>query len=42
MSSLQSQLDLFAQQTQKNLTDVLTKNGSLKTTITAMQENVHL
>ncbi|KAM4775464.1 kinesin-like protein KIF11 isoform 2-T2 [Cyanocitta cristata] len=42
MSLLQSQLDLFAQETQKNLTDVLTKNGSLKTTITAMQENVHL
>ncbi|TRZ25460.1 hypothetical protein HGM15179_001519 [Zosterops borbonicus] len=42
MSLLQSQLDLFAQETQKNLTDVLTKNGSLKTTITAMQESVHL
>ncbi|XP_071295238.1 kinesin-like protein KIF11 isoform X1 [Agelaius tricolor] len=42
MSSLQSQLDLFAQETQKNLNDVLTRNGSLKTTITAMQENVHL
>ncbi|CAN8216238.1 unnamed protein product [Coccothraustes coccothraustes] len=42
MSLLQSQLDLFAQETQKNLTDVLTRNGSLKTTITAMQENVHL
>ncbi|XP_032551542.1 kinesin-like protein KIF11 isoform X1 [Chiroxiphia lanceolata] len=42
MSSLQSQLDVFAQETQKNLTNVLTKNGSLKTTITAMQENVHL
>ncbi|XP_071420412.1 kinesin-like protein KIF11 isoform X4 [Pithys albifrons albifrons] len=42
MSSLQSQLDLFAQETQKNLTNVLTKNGSLKTAITAMQENVHL
>ncbi|KAM3666352.1 kinesin-like protein KIF11 isoform 1-T1 [Ammospiza maritima maritima] len=42
MSSLQSQLDLFAQETQKSLTDVLTRNGSLKTTITAMQENVHL
>ncbi|XP_054688319.1 kinesin-like protein KIF11 isoform X1 [Grus americana] len=42
MSSLQSQLDLFAQETQKNLTNVLVKNGSLKTTITAVQENVHL
>ncbi|XP_066047282.1 kinesin-like protein KIF11 [Chamaea fasciata] len=42
MSLLQSQLDLFAQETQKNLTDVLTINGSLKTTITAMQESVHL
>ncbi|KAK4821686.1 hypothetical protein QYF61_027388 [Mycteria americana] len=42
MSSLQSQLDLFAQETQKNLTNVLAKNGSLKTTITAVQENVHL
>ncbi|XP_063019554.1 kinesin-like protein KIF11 isoform X2 [Melospiza melodia melodia] len=42
MSSLQSQLDLFAQETQRSLTDVLTRNGSLKTTITAMQENVHL
>ncbi|XP_058697355.1 kinesin-like protein KIF11 [Poecile atricapillus] len=42
ISVLQSQLDLFAQETQKNLSDVLTKNGSLKTTITAMQENVHL
>ncbi|RMC11533.1 hypothetical protein DUI87_11653 [Hirundo rustica rustica] len=42
MSLLQSQLDLFAQETQKNFTDVLTKNGSLKTTITAMQESVHL
>lgn len=36
------QLDLFAQETQKNLADVLAKNGSLKTTITAVQENVHL
>ncbi|KFV82797.1 Kinesin-like KIF11, partial [Struthio camelus australis] len=42
ISSLQSQLDLFAQETQKNLTGVLAKNGSLKTTITAVQENVHL
>uniref|UniRef100_A0A8C3MLM4 Uncharacterized protein n=1 Tax=Geospiza parvula TaxID=87175 RepID=A0A8C3MLM4_GEOPR len=42
MSSLQSQIDHFTQETQKNLTDVLTRNGSLKTTITAMQENVHL
>nr|XP_021149439.1 kinesin-like protein KIF11 [Columba livia] len=42
MSSLQSQLDLFAQETQKNLNNVLAKNGSLKTTITAVQENVHL
>ncbi|KAM9612384.1 kinesin-like protein KIF11 isoform 1-T1 [Morphnus guianensis] len=40
--SLQSQLDLFAQETQKNLTNVLIKNGSLKTAITAVQENVHL
>ncbi|KFO83572.1 Kinesin-like KIF11, partial [Buceros rhinoceros silvestris] len=42
MSSLQSQLDLFAQETQKNLTSVLAKNGSLKTTIAAVQGNVHL
>ncbi|KGL76230.1 Kinesin-like KIF11, partial [Tinamus guttatus] len=42
ISSLQSQLDLFAQETQKNLTGVLAKNGNLKTTITAVQENVHL
>ncbi|XP_009896048.2 kinesin-like protein KIF11 [Dryobates pubescens] len=42
MSSLQSHLDLFTQETHKNLTDVLAKNGSLKTTITAVQENVHL
>ncbi|KAJ7416856.1 Kinesin-like protein KIF11 [Pitangus sulphuratus] len=42
MSSLQSQLDVFAQETQENLTNVLMRNGSLKTTITAMQENVHL
>ncbi|XP_027765397.1 kinesin-like protein KIF11 [Empidonax traillii] len=42
MSSLQSQLDVFAQETQENLTKVLRRNGSLKTTITAMQENVHL
>ncbi|XP_064000764.1 kinesin-like protein KIF11 [Pogoniulus pusillus] len=42
MSSLQSQLDMFTQETQRNLTNVLTKNGSLKTTITAVQENVHL
>ncbi|XP_072197114.1 kinesin-like protein KIF11 [Excalfactoria chinensis] len=42
MSSLQRQLDLFAQETQKNLADVLAKNGSLKTTIAAVQENVHL
>ncbi|XP_042643873.1 kinesin-like protein KIF11 isoform X2 [Tyto alba] len=42
MSSLQSQLDLFARETQKNLTNVLTKNGSLKTAITAVQENIHL
>uniref|UniRef100_A0A672VDF1 Kinesin family member 11 n=1 Tax=Strigops habroptila TaxID=2489341 RepID=A0A672VDF1_STRHB len=42
MSSLQSQLDLFAQETQKNLTSVLAKNGSLKTTISTVQENVHL
>ncbi|XP_065528004.1 kinesin-like protein KIF11 [Lathamus discolor] len=42
MSLLQSQLDHFAQETQKNLTNVLAKNGSLKTTISAVQENVHL
>ncbi|KFW02036.1 Kinesin-like KIF11, partial [Eurypyga helias] len=42
MFSLQSQLDLFAQETQKNFTYVLAKNGTLKTTITAAQENVHL
>uniref|UniRef100_A0A8C9F7D2 Kinesin family member 11 n=1 Tax=Pavo cristatus TaxID=9049 RepID=A0A8C9F7D2_PAVCR len=42
MSSLQRQLDLFAQETQKNLADVLAKNGNLKTTITAVKENVHL
>ncbi|OXB72251.1 UNVERIFIED_CONTAM: hypothetical protein H355_012675, partial [Colinus virginianus] len=42
MSSLQRQLDLFAQETQKNLAGVLAKNGSLKTTITAVQENVRL
>ncbi|KAM6105803.1 kinesin-like protein KIF11 [Pterocles gutturalis] len=42
MYSLQSQLDLFAQEAQKNLTNVLTTNGSLKTTISAVQENVHL
>ncbi|XP_069720148.1 kinesin-like protein KIF11 [Phaenicophaeus curvirostris] len=42
MSSLQSQLDLFAQETQKSFTNVLTKNASLKTAITAVQENVHL
>ncbi|KAI6066337.1 Kinesin-like protein KIF11 [Aix galericulata] len=42
VSSLQSQLDLFAQETQKNLSDVLAKNQSMKTTITAVQEDVHL
>ncbi|XP_010009169.1 PREDICTED: kinesin-like protein KIF11, partial [Nestor notabilis] len=42
MSSLQSQLELFAQETQKNLTHVLAKNGSLKTTISTVQENVHV
>ncbi|XP_025907431.1 kinesin-like protein KIF11 [Nothoprocta perdicaria] len=42
ISSLQSQLDLFARETQKSLTGVLAKNGNLKTTITAVQENVHL
>ncbi|XP_005144111.2 kinesin-like protein KIF11 [Melopsittacus undulatus] len=42
MSLLQSQLDFFAQETQKNLTNVLAKNGSLKTTISAVQENVLL
>lgn len=42
MSLLQSQLDHFAQEIQINLTDVLTRNESLKTTITAMQENIHL
>ncbi|XP_061204985.1 kinesin-like protein KIF11 [Neopsephotus bourkii] len=42
MFVLQSQLDLFAQETQKNLTNVLAKNGSLKTTISVVQENVHL
>ncbi|XP_061315110.1 kinesin-like protein KIF11 isoform X1 [Pezoporus flaviventris] len=42
MLLLQSQLDVFAQETQKNLTNVLAKNGSLKTTISIVQENVHL
>ncbi|KAM6265966.1 kinesin-like protein KIF11 [Porphyrio hochstetteri] len=42
MYSLQHQLDLFAQETQRSLTNVLEKNGSLKTTVTAVQENVHL
>uniref|UniRef100_A0A663M8C2 Kinesin family member 11 n=1 Tax=Athene cunicularia TaxID=194338 RepID=A0A663M8C2_ATHCN len=42
ISSLQSQLDMFAQETQKNLTNVLAKNGILTSAITAVQENVHL
>ncbi|KAM4669161.1 kinesin-like protein KIF11 isoform 1-T1 [Amazona ochrocephala] len=42
MSVLQSQLDVCAQETQKNLTNVLAKSGSLKTTIPTVQENVHL
>ncbi|KFO70975.1 Kinesin-like KIF11, partial [Cuculus canorus] len=42
MSSLQSQLDLFAQETQNSFANVLTKNESLKNTVTAVQENVHL
>ncbi|XP_009073147.1 PREDICTED: kinesin-like protein KIF11, partial [Acanthisitta chloris] len=42
ISSLQSQLDLFAQETQNDFAKVLTKSGSLKTTITALQENVHM
>lgn len=42
MSLLQSQLDVFTQETQKNLTNVVAKNGSLKTTISTVQENVHL
>lgn len=42
VSSLQSQLDLLAQEIQKNLAGILSKNGSLKTTITAGQENVYL
>lgn len=40
--SLQSQLDLLAQEIQKNLACILSKNGSLKTTATAGQENVYL
>ncbi|KAM9380089.1 kinesin-like protein KIF11 [Phaethornis superciliosus] len=42
VSSLQSQLDLFAQETQNNLTNVFSRNRSLKTTITAVQEDIHL
>ncbi|KAM9549829.1 kinesin-like protein KIF11 isoform 3-T3 [Guaruba guarouba] len=42
MSVLQRQLDAFAQETQKNLTNVLAKNGNLKTAIPTVQENVHL
>lgn len=41
--SLQSQLDSLAQEIQKNLACILSKNGSLKTTTTtAGQENVYL
>lgn len=42
MFSLQSQLDSLVQEIQKNLACILSKNGSLKTTVTAGQENVYL